>query len=120
MTTMQRETIVVLDFGSQYSQLIARRVRELEVYCELVPYGTAAEIERFNPVGYILSGGPASVYGPDAPQLPDFVLTTKKPVLGICYGMPFSLVVRWHPAPSVSTARLKLSWSIRTHRCFVT
>jgi GMP synthase (glutamine-hydrolysing) len=88
VTTGQRETIVILDFGSQYSQLIARRVRELEVYCELMPYRTPPdEITRLNPVGYILSGGPAGVYAPDAPRLPDFVLTTEKPVLGICYGM---------------------------------
>jgi len=83
-----RETIVILDFGSQYSQLIARRVRELEVYCELLPYNVSpAEIERLNPEGYIFSGGPASVYAPDAPQLPDFILKTNRPVLGICYGM---------------------------------
>jgi GMP synthase (glutamine-hydrolysing) len=88
MTTGQREIIVILDFGSQYSQLIARRVRELEVYCELIPYHTPPdEITRLNPVGYILSGGPAGVYAPDAPRLPGFVLTTEKPVLGICYGM---------------------------------
>jgi GMP synthase (glutamine-hydrolysing) len=88
VTTRQRETIVILDFGSQYSQLIARRVRELEVYCELIPYHAPPdEITRLDPVGYILSGGPAGVYVPDAPRLPDFVLTTEKPVLGICYGM---------------------------------
>jgi GMP synthase (glutamine-hydrolysing) len=88
MTRGQRETVVILDFGSQYSQLIARRVRELEVYCELIPYNASSdEITRLNPRGYILSGGPASVYAPDAPRLPDFVLTTNKPVLGICYGM---------------------------------
>jgi len=83
-----RETIVILDFGSQYSQLIARRVRELEVYCELIPYDAPAEkIASLNPMGYILSGGPASVYAPDAPHLPDYILTTEKPILGICYGM---------------------------------
>ncbi|MBN1220138.1 MAG: glutamine-hydrolyzing GMP synthase [Anaerolineae bacterium] len=88
MTIGPRETIVVLDFGSQYSQLIARRVRELEVYCELIPYHVPADqILHLNPLGYILSGGPASVYAPGAPHLPEFVLTTKKPVLGICYGM---------------------------------
>ena len=88
MTVPPREAIVVLDFGSQYSQLIARRVRELEVYCELIPFSVDHyELERIDPVGYILSGGPASVYEPGAPQLPDFVLTTEKPVLGICYGM---------------------------------
>jgi GMP synthase (glutamine-hydrolysing) len=88
MLQSQRETIVVLDFGSQYSQLIARRVRELEVYCELIPYNAPREqIERLNPCGYILSGGPAGVYAPDAPHLPDIVLKTNVPILGICYGM---------------------------------
>ncbi|MCG3209089.1 MAG: GMP synthase [glutamine-hydrolyzing] [Anaerolineae bacterium] len=84
----QREAVVILDFGSQYSQLIARRVRELEVYCELIPYNAPAEqITRLNPLGFILSGGPASVYAKDAPHLPDVVLNSDKPVLGICYGM---------------------------------
>ncbi|MGQ9502534.1 MAG: glutamine-hydrolyzing GMP synthase [Anaerolineae bacterium] len=83
-----RETIVILDFGSQYSQLIARRVREAAVYCELVPYHTPAEeVMRLHPVGFILSGGPAGVYAPDAPHLPEYVLQSGRPVLGICYGM---------------------------------
>ena len=84
----ERETIVILDFGSQYSQLIARRVREAEVYCELIPYHAPADqVTRLNPAGYILSGGPASVYAAGAPHLPDYVLESGKPVLGICYGM---------------------------------
>jgi GMP synthase (glutamine-hydrolysing) len=84
----ERETIVILDFGSQYSQLIARRVREAEVYCELIPYNAPADqVARLNPAGYILSGGPASVYAPGAPHLPDYVLASGRPVLGICYGM---------------------------------
>ncbi|GAK57443.1 GMP synthase [glutamine-hydrolyzing] [Candidatus Vecturithrix granuli] len=88
MAKGQRETIVILDFGSQYSQLIARRVRDLQVYCELVPYHARAEVlENLNPCGYILSGGPASVYADGAPHLPEYVLTTDKPILGICYGM---------------------------------
>ena len=88
MTPTQREAVVVLDFGGQYSQLIARRVRDLEVYCELIPYNAPPEqITRLNPLGFILSGGPASVYAPNAPHLPDVVLTSQKPVLGICYGM---------------------------------
>ncbi|MFC1975826.1 glutamine-hydrolyzing GMP synthase [Chloroflexota bacterium] len=88
MTTGQRETVVILDFGAQYSQLIARRVRELEVYCELIPYNASPkEITGPNPLGYILSGGPASVYAPGAPHLPEFVLKSEKPILGICYGM---------------------------------
>ena len=88
MSQPAREAVVILDFGSQYSQLIARRVRELEVYCELVPHDATAEaITQLNPLGFILSGGPASVYAPAAPQLPDVVLKSEKPVLGICYGM---------------------------------
>jgi len=84
----KQETIVVLDFGSQYSQLIARRVREAEVYCELIPYhAPAEEVTRLKPAGYILSGGPASVYATGAPHLPDYVLASGRPVLGICYGM---------------------------------
>src|SRR6476659_9041307 len=80
--------VVVLDFGSQYTQLIARRVRELGVYSELLSSDAPVEeIERLDPSAYILSGGPASVYEPGAPQLPDYVLTSGKPVLGICYGM---------------------------------
>ena len=85
---MQHETIIILDFGSQYTQLIARRVRELGVYSELMPADAPeAEIERLRPAAYILSGGPASVYDEDAPTLPDYVLRSGKPVLGICYGM---------------------------------
>jgi len=99
----RRETIVILDFGSQYSQLIARRVREAEVYCELIPYNAPAEaVTRLNPVGYILSGGPASVYAPGAPHLPDYVLRSRRPVLGICYGMQllaYHLGGEVNPAP---------------------
>lgn len=82
------DTIVILDFGSQYTQLIARRVRELQVYSELLPWNTPAEqVLARQPKGYILSGGPNSVYAPGAPQLPDYVLAGGLPVLGICYGM---------------------------------
>lgn len=82
------DCIAVLDFGSQYSQIIARRVREAQVYCELFPWNTPGEqILALQPKGYILSGGPASVYEPGAPSLPDYVLASGKPVLGICYGM---------------------------------
>ena len=84
----RRETIVVLDFGSQYSMLIARRVREAHVYCEILPYDTPWErIAPLNPKGFILSGGPASVYEPDAPMAPTYVIERQLPVLGICYGM---------------------------------
>lgn len=82
------DSVAVLDFGSQYSQLIARRVREAHVYCELFPWDASAEqVLALNPKGYILSGGPASVYATGAPQIPTYVLESGLPVLGICYGM---------------------------------
>ncbi len=85
---MSHDTIAILDYGSQTAQLIARRVRELHVYCELIPWDAPEErFARLNPKGYILSGGPASVYEAGAPTLPAFVLASNKPVLGICYGM---------------------------------
>jgi GMP synthase (glutamine-hydrolysing) len=79
---------LILDFGSQYTQLIARRVRELMVYCEIAPYSSAMEkIESINPVGIILSGGPDSVCRPGSPALPPEFFTTGIPTLGICYGL---------------------------------
>lgn len=82
------QTIAILDFGSQYTMLIARRVREQNVYCEIFsPRVTRAELERLNLAGVILSGGPSSVYDEGAPQMPDFVPELGVPVLGICYGM---------------------------------
>jgi len=82
------ETILVLDFGSQYSMLIARRVRELNTYCELIPWDTPADrVAAIDARGIILSGGPASVYEPDAPQAPGWVFDSGLPILGICYGM---------------------------------
>jgi GMP synthase (glutamine-hydrolysing) len=88
MSLKMPDAIAVLDFGSQYSQLIARRVRELNVYCELFPWDApASDVEAIHPLGYILSGGPTSVYEPEAPTLPDYVLASNRPVLGICYGM---------------------------------
>jgi len=80
--------ILILDFGAQYSQLIARRVRELGVYCELHPWDiTDAEIRAFQPRGVILSGGPESVTDSNPPKAPESVFTLGVPVLGICYGM---------------------------------
>ena len=82
------DSIAILDFGSQYAQLIARRVRETHVYCELFPWDApAGQVEAIKPRGYILSGGPASIYEPGAPQIPDYILQSGRPVLGICYGM---------------------------------
>jgi GMP synthase (glutamine-hydrolysing) len=84
----EREAIIVIDFGSQYSLLIARRIRELQVYCELVAHDTPWEkIAPLNPKGFILSGGPASVYEPEAPLAPAYVYESHLPVMGICYGM---------------------------------
>ena len=80
--------LAILDFGSQYAQLIARRVREAHIYCELFPWDAPKEsVLAMNPRGFILSGGPASVYAPDAPQIPSYVLESGRPILGICYGM---------------------------------
>ncbi|GAC1325112.1 MAG: glutamine-hydrolyzing GMP synthase [Chloroflexota bacterium] len=85
---VERDSIAVIDFGSQYSQLIARRVREHHVYCELIPHDAPEErVRALAPRGFILSGGPASVYAPGAPLLPRWVLDSGKPILGICYGM---------------------------------
>lgn len=82
------DAVVVVDFGSQYSQLITRRVREAGVYSELVPHDAPwSDIQRLNPKGVILSGGPASVYEPGAPRMPSWVLENNLPILGICYGM---------------------------------
>lgn len=81
------ETIVLLDFGAQYTQLIARRVREARVYCEILPFNTPlSEISRRAPKGIILSGGPSSVYGDGAPHSDPELWNAQVPVLGICYG----------------------------------
>lgn len=84
----QHETVIILDFGSQYTQLIARRVREAGVYCEILPYNTPAKtIMARQPKGLILSGSPASVYQADAPKPdPDLLESLESPLLGICYG----------------------------------
>ncbi len=85
--TAEPDSVIVLDFGSQFAQLIARRVRELHVYSELIPHDTPwAEIERRNPKAIILSGGPNSVYDADAPKPDSAVWSGRIPVLGICYG----------------------------------
>ena len=81
------DRILIIDFGSQVTQLIARRVRECGVYSEIVPFNKAEEmLETFNPKGIILSGGPNSVYDIDTPRAPEKVFTMGVPVLGICYG----------------------------------
>ncbi len=85
---MSHKKILILDFGSQYTQLIARRVRETHVYCELHPYDVDEQfIREFKPAGIILSGGPSSVTEGDTPRAPQVVFELGVPVLGICYGM---------------------------------
>lgn len=82
------DKILILDFGSQYTQLIARKIREQKVYCEIHPFNYSVDkIKEFDPKGIILSGGPSSVYGKDAPIIGKEVLELGVPVLGICYGM---------------------------------
>jgi GMP synthase (glutamine-hydrolysing) len=82
------DSIAILDFGSQYAQIIARRIREAQVYCELFPWDAPMEkILAIQPKGFILSGGPKSVYEEGAPYIQDFIFKTGLPILGICYGM---------------------------------
>jgi len=84
---MAKEIVIVLDFGGQYNQLVARKVREAQVYCEVLPYNTPLErIKEKDPKGIILTGGPASVYAPNAPMCAKEILGMGIPVLGICYG----------------------------------
>lgn len=86
--TVNRQMIVILDFGSQYSELIARRIRETQVYSEVLSYRTTAEqLRQLNPKGIILSGGPSSVYDDGAPKCEPEIWTLGIPVLGVCYGM---------------------------------
>jgi len=82
-----RETVLVIDFGGQYNQLIARRVRELNVYCEILPYNASLErILSYSPKGIIFTGGPKSVYSESAPRCDEMLFESGIPVLGICYG----------------------------------
>ncbi|WP_395830077.1 gamma-glutamyl-gamma-aminobutyrate hydrolase family protein, partial [Elstera sp.] len=85
--SLQAENILILDFGSQVTQLIARRVREAGVYCEVMPFNTdPARLAAFAPKGIILSGGPASVTLEHTPRAPEWVYQQNVPILGICYG----------------------------------
>ena len=84
---MSHQLVIVLDFGGQYNQLIARRVRECGVYCEVKPYTTPLdELRAMDPIGIIFTGGPNSVYLPDSPQVDPSIFTWGVPILGICYG----------------------------------
>ena len=82
-----KECVIVLDFGGQYNQLIARRVREANVYCEVKPCTTPLEeLMKRNPIGFIFTGGPQSVYAENSPQVDPKIFTLGLPILGICYG----------------------------------
>ena len=84
--------ILIIDFGSQYNQLISRRVREQHVYCQIEPPNiTPAAIKALNPEGIILSGGPASIYEKNSPKADSAIFSLGIPVLGICYGMHFMM-----------------------------
>ena len=97
------QCVVILDFGGQYTQLIARRVRELNVYSLVLPYtATAEEVRALEPQGVIFSGGPASVLDPGAPRVDEEIFRMGVPVLGICYGM--QLMAHLHGAPSWNAA----------------
>ncbi len=87
---MQHQMVIVLDFGGQYNQLIARRVRECNVYCEVKPYTTPlSQLKAMNPIGFIFTGGPGSVYAADAPLCDPEIFNLGIPILGICYGCQF-------------------------------
>ena len=85
---MSHQNVLILDFGGQYNQLIARRVRDLGVYCEIIPYkkATVEKIREYSPIGLIFTGGPNSVYAENAPQIDPAILSMGVPVLGLCYG----------------------------------
>lgn len=84
---MPNQSVIVLDFGGQYNQLIARRVRECNVYCEVKPNTmTVEEIRAFDPIGIIFTGGPQSVYAEGSPQVDPEIFRLGIPILGICYG----------------------------------
>ncbi|MDT7542857.1 MAG: hypothetical protein QOE33_2761 [Acidobacteriota bacterium] len=112
----EQDLIAILDFGSQYTQLIARRIREIGVYCKIYPYDTPlTELKRLSPKGIILSGGPSSVYDSDAPRLTkDFIGSFSCPILGICYGFQLLCVLmggKVTPSPNreYGYARLKIT-----------
>ena len=82
------QTVIVLDFGSQYTQVIARRIREANVYSKVLPFNTSiSAIKKLNPVGIVLSGGPASVLVKGAPKPKQAIFSLGIPILGICYGL---------------------------------
>src|ERR1700712_4031715 len=115
MARLHDEVVPILDFGSQYAQLIARRVREAGVYSELVrPDISVEELRKLNPKGIILSGGPSSVYEPNAPRCDPKIFDLGLPILGICYGMQLGIDIlggQVKPAKAREYGRAKLTLS---------
>ena len=104
MNKIHSNGIVILDFGSQYTQLIARRVREQNVFSEILPPETSLEtIISRNPAGLILSGGPSSIFGDEAPEFDESILNAEIPILGICYGL--QLLAHHHGGSVESTGQ---------------
>ena len=117
--TVAHQTILVLDFGSQFTQLIARRLRELSVYCEILPFNTPlATIKAKQPAGIILSGGPSSVDEDGAPHGDRAVLDIGVPTLGICYGMQLmtNMLAARSAAPGIASSVMRWSSAIRRLR----
>ena len=108
MENLQHEVVLVVDFGAQYSQLIARRVRECGVYCEIIPYNYSLDkIKAKNPKAIILSGGPNSVYAENTPSVDEGVFELGIPVLGICYGDQFMTKALGGVVAHVSSGELR-------------
>ena len=111
---MENQKVLILDFGGQYNQLIARRVRECNVYCEVHPYNMSLEkIREFAPIGIIFTGGPSSVYEEGAPRLEKEIFEMGIPILGICYGvqvMAYTLGGTVKPGISVNMAESR--WNL--------
>ena len=114
------ETILIVDFGSQVTQLIARRVREAGVYCEIAPFNAAAEaFERLSPRGIILSGGPSSVMWEDSPRAPQHFFDLGLPILAICYGQQTMATswAGWSRRPTIANSAAPSSRWSATARC---
>ncbi len=113
------EQIIILDFGSQYTQVIARRIRECQVYCAILPFNTPAkELAAMRPKGLILSGGPASVYAPDAPWPDRGIFALGVPLLGICYGLQlFAQFLKGKVEPGQKREYGKGTLTVADHQC---
>ena len=121
-SSVETQSIVVLDFGAQYSQLIARRIREQKVFSVVLPFNASLdEIRSYSPVGIVLSGGPSSVYDKDAPHADKRVFELGVPVLGICYGLQFMVYAlggKVRPAAKREYGHAKVELQVATRSCF--